>query len=95
MAEAGVRFVIFFDGEQTIVAQGENVAGQGVALGGIDFEKAESAGFEQFHSFYREPGKIDEGSVIVEETYQRHQMKAGGGSGAVGEWRGENFDCGG
>ncbi len=48
LAEAGVCFVIFFDGEQTVVSQGEDVAGQGVALGGIDFDEFESAGFEEF-----------------------------------------------
>ena len=92
MAKAGVSFVIFFDGKQTIVSESEDVAGQGVALGGIDFEEFESAGFEEFYSFYREPGEIDEGGMIVEETDQGHQMEACGGSGAVREWRGENFD---
>ena len=48
MAEAAVCFVIFFDSEQTIVSDSEDVAGQGVALGGIDFEEFESAGFEEF-----------------------------------------------
>lgn len=72
LAEAGVCFVIFFDGEQTVGAEGEDVAGQGVALGGIDFEEFESARFEEFYSFYREPGEIDEGGVLVEETDQGH-----------------------
>jgi hypothetical protein len=68
-AEAGVRFVIFFDGEQTVVSQGENVAGQSIALGGIDFEKVEPARFEELHGLDGEPGEIDEGGVIIEETY--------------------------
>ena len=44
-AEAGVGGAIFFDSEQAVVAQGEDVAGERVALGGIDFDEFVSAGF--------------------------------------------------
>ena len=87
LAEAGVGFVIFFDGEQTIVSESEDVAGQSVALGGIDFDEFESARLQQFDSFHGEPGEIDEGGVVVEQADQGHQMQAGGGSGAVGQRR--------
>lgn len=46
LAQAGVRAAIFFDREQTMISQREDVAGEGVALRGIDFDEFESARFE-------------------------------------------------
>src|ERR1700722_12672542 len=85
LAEAGVRVAILFDGEEAIISEGENVAGQGVALGGIDLDEFESTRFEEFDGFPGEPGEIDKGGVIVEQTDQRHEMQAGGWAGTVGQ----------
>jgi hypothetical protein len=41
--QASVRVAFFFEGEQAIVAEGQDIAGQGFALGGIDFDEPESA----------------------------------------------------
>ena len=89
--KACVGFLIFFDGEQAIVSQGKDVAGEGVALGGIDFDEFEAARFQEFYGFDREPGEIDQSGVIVEQADQGHQMQAGGGAGTMGERGRENL----
>ena len=55
-AQAGVGGGVFFEGDQAVVAQGEDVAGQGVTLGLIDFDQAEVAGAEEMDGFDGEPG---------------------------------------
>jgi hypothetical protein len=45
-AEAGVGVAIFFYGEQSVVAESEDVAGKSVAFHRIDFDELESARLE-------------------------------------------------
>ena len=68
LAEASVGLGIFFYGEETVIAKCEDVAGEGVALGGIDFDEVESAGLEDFDGFDGQPREIDERGMVVEET---------------------------
>jgi hypothetical protein len=68
LAEAGVGFRIFFDSEKAIVAKGEDIAGECVALRGIDFDEVESAGFQEFDGFDGEPGQIDERGVFIKQA---------------------------
>src|ERR1017187_5990407 len=91
LAQAGIRVAIFFDSEQALVAEREDVAGEGVALGVVDCDELESARLEQFDGFDCEPGQIDERGMVVEETDQRHEMQAGGRAGAVGQRRRKNL----
>jgi len=44
----------------------EDVAGECVALGGIDFDEFVSTRFQEFDGFDGEPGEIDEGGAFVE-----------------------------
>ncbi len=72
VAEPRVGFFVFGDGEQAIITEREHVAGERVALGGIDFDEVEVARFEKFDGFDSKPGKIDQGSVIIEQADERH-----------------------
>src|SRR5580658_8557191 len=92
-AETFIGFAVFFEGEQTPAAESKNVAGQHVALGGVDLDEVVTARLEQFDGFDCEPWQVDQSGVFVEQADQRHQVQAGGGSGAVGQRRGKNFDA--
>ena len=65
LAQAGVGLAVYFDREQAVAAEGQDVAGQRVALGGIDLNEFESAGLEEFDGFYRQPGEIDQSGVTA------------------------------
>src|ERR1700688_212914 len=68
LAEASAGFGIFGDGEEAVVSQGQDVAGQRVAFGRVDLDEFESAGAEQFNGFDGEPGEIDESGPVVEQA---------------------------
>src|SRR5580700_3896429 len=72
LAKAGVGFVVFFDCQEAIISESEDVAGEGVALGRVDLDKFKSARLKQFDGFNREPGKIDQRAMVVEKADQRH-----------------------
>jgi len=80
-----VRFAILFDGDQTFSAEGQNVAGQRVALGIVDLDEFESARLEQFDSLYRKPWEIDHGGAFVQQADQGHQVEASRRPRSVGK----------
>jgi len=91
LTEAGVCLFIFFDGQQALFAECQDVAGQRVALGGGDFDEVECAGLEQLDGLDCQPWKIDQRRVFIEQADQRHQVQARGWARAVGQGRGENL----
>ena len=92
LAEAGVGVAIFFDGEETVVTKRQDIAGESVALSGIDFDEGAFARLQKFDGLDSEPGQIDKSGVIVEQTNQRHEVQTCRGSWAVGQRRGKNLD---
>src|SRR5262249_3652439 len=89
-AQLVIRLAIFFNREQAPSAQGQNVAGKRVALGVIDFDKLKSTRLQQVDSFDRQPRQVNQSGVVVKKADQRHQVKAGGRSGTVRQWCGED-----
>lgn len=77
LAEAGVGSMVLSNCHQALPAQREYVASEGVALGIVDLDEAESARLEEFDGFHSQPGEIDQRGLLVEQADQRHQVQAG------------------
>jgi len=75
-----------------IISQSEDVAGECVALGGIDFDEfCNLRDFKEFDGFDGEPGEIDEAVRSSSRLISDMRCRQGGWSGTVREWSGDNF----